>query len=146
MPVDIEYDEGIAEDIIRELGFEVETSLAEMASEAKINAPADTGNLADRIYSGAEVSGNQIRGKLWTDSGYAAPVEFGSGLWGPKSDYIYPKKAKMLAWRTKSGEWVRAKRVKGQPPQPFLKPAIDKTIPKMLKRFKNIVKRVGLDA
>lgn len=146
MPVDIEYDEGIAEDIMRELGIEVEVSMAEMVNEARKNAPNVKGILADSISSGAEVSGNQIRGKLWTYSGYAAPVEFGSGLWGPKSDYIYPKKAKMLAWRTKSGEWVRAKRVKGQPPQPFLKPAIDKTIPKMLKRFKNIVKRVGLDA
>lgn len=148
MPTKIIFKENMAGDIIRELVFELEAGLAEIVVEAKRNAPVDTGNLKSRIRSGVKITRNKIQGKLWTTGGYGAAVEEGSGLWGPKHDYIYPKKAKVLAWRGKEDDqsnidgWIFAKRVTGSPPRPYLKPAIDRGIPRMLKRFKTIVGRV----
>lgn len=150
MPTEYRFADDIAEEIIREIAVELEVGMSNMETDAKRNAVADTGNLARRIHSGVKVEGNQLIGVLWTTSGYAVPVELGSGLWGPKKDYIYPKTAKVLAWRGKEDDqsnidgWIFAKRVSGHPPQPFMKPAIDKNIPKMMKKFKQIVTRVGL--
>lgn len=140
-----EFADDIAQEIFLEFADEVEKSMHEIRNVAIDNAPTVKGNLAERIHAGAKVLKRGIQGKVWTNSGYAAPVELGSGLWGPKKDYIYPKTKKFLSWiGTKSGKRIFARRVKGHPPQPFLKPAIDQTIPRMLKRMKNIVKRVGL--
>lgn len=143
--VTLRYDDEIADDIIRELGIEVEVGVNAIANAYKQNVPTDTGNLADSIHSGAEVTANEVRGAVWTESdGYAAPVELGSGLWGPKKDYIYPKTKKFLHWRdSKTGAKIFARRVKGHPPQPAFQPAIDETIPKIRKNFEKIVTRVG---
>ena len=43
--------------------------------------------------------------------------EDGTGLWGPKRDYIYPKRARFLRWVSHDGVVHFARRVKGVPPK-----------------------------
>lgn len=68
---------------------------------------------------------------------YAAYIEYGTGIYGPKHKRIVPKNGKFLAWRTgavtlsgasrvKGGKqiagWAFAKSVKGRKATPFLLP------------------------
>lgn len=50
---------------------------------------------------------------------YGTYIEHGTGLFGVRQDYIYPKDKKVLRWLDESGKPVFAKRTKGQPARPF---------------------------
>ncbi len=132
----------VLEDIIRETAITIEVGMEDIVTDAKRNAPAASGDMASKIQSGIKVTRRTIAGMIWAKSP-AAHVEFGTGLWGPKKDYIYPKEKKVLMWRDgKTGAKIFATKVKGQPPQPFMKPALDKGIPKMVKNLKKIRDRI----
>ena len=132
----------VTEAIIRETAITIEVGMEDIVTDAKRNAPAASGKMASGIQSRIKITRRTIAGMIWAKSP-AAYVEFGTGLWGPTKDYIYPKEKKVLMWRDgKSGAKVFAVRVKGQPPQPFLKPALDKGVPKMVKNLKRIKDRI----
>jgi hypothetical protein len=56
-------------------------------------------------------------------AGYYRYLESGTGLYGPKHEYIVPKNAKALHW-TVGGQDVFVKRVKGIRPKKFISAAI----------------------
>jgi hypothetical protein len=55
---------------------------------------------------------------------YAMLVHNGTGLYGPRHDYIYPKRGRFLVFTPKGGGVVFARRVAGMKPNPFLKNAL----------------------
>lgn len=126
----------VGPDIFRKFKRAILIVVSTISREAKRNTSgfSDTGNLAAHIYEGVEGSGSTIDGKVWTQtgglrsgetSGYALYVEIGTGIFGPKRRPIKPVRAKMLAWRDKTGKWIFAKQVRGRPATPFMKPAVD---------------------
>jgi hypothetical protein len=54
---------------------------------------------------------------------YAIFVHNGTGLYGPKHDFIHPNHAKFLRFEV-AGDFVFAKKVRGMPPNPFLLDAL----------------------
>lgn len=82
-------------------------------TRSKQEAPVDTSNLRRNIKYEVETDGSQA--KVFTDPSvkYAIYQEEGTGIYGPRRAYIYPRKAKFLAWKSKTGEMVFARKVKG---------------------------------
>ena len=137
--VKIRFRRDVAAEVLKAVFLEIDHGISNIKSDAAQNAPADKGNMASRIETRVKLKGNSIEGSLWTFSGYAAHVEFGTGLWGPTKSVIVPKNSKFLVWTSRqSGQTVFARQVVGQPPQPFLKPAIDANVKKIRKAIMNI--------
>ncbi len=100
----------------------------------KKEAPVGTGYLRRSIifkYQPISVS-------IWPNAKYAKYIESGTGLFGPRHDYIRPVRAKVLAFKVK-GRWVFAKKVKGQKANKFVErtagkaePVVNTIIDKML--------------
>jgi hypothetical protein len=82
-------------------------------TRSKQEAPVDTSNLRRNIKYEVETSGNQA--KVFVDPAvkYGLYQEEGTGIYGSRHAYIYPKRAKFLAWKAKTGEMVFARKVKG---------------------------------
>jgi len=82
-------------------------------TRSKQEALVDTNNLRRNIKYQVETDGSQA--KVYTDPSvkYARFQEEGTGIYGYKRAYIYPKRAKYLAWKSKTGKMVFAKKVKG---------------------------------
>ena len=93
---------------------------------AKENCPVDSGQLRNSITS--NVSGE--KGEVGTNVEYAPYVEYGTGVFNP---------GRLTPWsyQDASGEWHTTT---GQPPQPFLVPALDSNRDKILNIFKEKVK------
>lgn len=58
---------------------------------------------------------NRVDVRMFSNVKHAFFQENGTGLWGPRQDYIYPRQAPRLRWKTPGGQWVSARRVKGVP-------------------------------
>lgn len=108
--------------------------------QAKALAPADTGLLRGSIHMQVKDTGKAIEGRVYTNTEYAAFVEFGTGITG-NGTYPYQVKGLSLEYRNKGwayydedkGEWVYTK---GQKAQPYMYPALkqnEKTIKQILK-------------
>jgi HK97 gp10 family phage protein len=82
-------------------------------TKSKQEAPVDTNNLRRNIKYQVETDGSQA--KVFTDPSvkYALYQEQGTGIYGPNHSYIYPRKAKFLAWKSKTGKMIFARKVKG---------------------------------
>jgi hypothetical protein len=116
--------------------------------EAKHLVPRKAGFLDASIRRGAlDESHALILAGGRRDVGYAAYIEFGTGIYGPRHRKIVPVHAKMLAWQTgvggaggpelrlsgnrrtkggqKLGGWAFAKSVKGRPATPYLRPGAE---------------------
>lgn len=93
-----------------------------------------TGNLGRSIRPGAR---NTREAFVHAGANYAAHVEKGTGIYGPRKAPIRPRRANVLAWRTgdtrltgrsrvsggrETAGWAFAKSVKGRPATPFLVP------------------------
>lgn len=110
--------------VLRELEFQARLHVA--------TGPYTMGNLAHSIRShGPFIEANgRVTGSVGSDLAYAASVEAGSGLWGPKhAKYpIYPVRKKMLRfyWR-KVGKVVVLPKVShpGQRGKGYLKRAAE---------------------
>lgn len=74
-------------------------------------APISTGTLRKSILT--DVSSNGEEGRIYSDLDYALYQEEGTGIYGPRKSPITPKKARYLRFKTKSGEIVYTKKVKG---------------------------------
>lgn len=93
-------------------------------SEAKKLAPVRTGNLRRTIRVGSVTakSASVIAGGT-KGVGYAYYVETGTGIYG-SGDYIRPKRARMLSWKTRGGGRVFARKVRGRKATPYLVPGV----------------------
>lgn len=108
--------------------------------QAKALAPADTGLLRESIHMQVKDTGKAIEGRVYTNTEYAAYVEFGTGIKG-NGTYPYQVEGLNLEYRNKGwayydedkGEWIYTK---GQKAQPYMYPALkqnEKAIKKILK-------------
>jgi HK97 gp10 family phage protein len=99
-----------------------------ITNKAVDKAPRRTGTLKRSIHSEVSTLGS-FTGKIIQDSGvakYGVFVEFGTGLYGPKGDLIYPNKAKVLAWK-QGGQQFFARYTKGMKAQPYMRPAFEES-------------------
>ena len=81
-------------------------------------APARTGSLA-RSIKVVKANAKKLLALVGTNLFYAPYQEFGTGIFVGKG-YIYPKRAKVLRFKTRGGKWVFARRVKGTPPKKYM--------------------------
>ena len=90
----------------------IDKSLVMLQANAKFNAPVDSGLLRRSInVRPAQRHGSTIEGSVGTLLRYAIPQEVGTGIYAGNG-YIYPKRAKVLAWK-RGGKWHFARRVRG---------------------------------
>ncbi len=94
----------------------------------------------------------QVRGRVVGDGieisfpSYAAYLEFGTGVYGPKKSRIYPKTKKALAWGKNLGGGKKEfvfKSVAGMMPSPFIRPVlhtqfVDIVVNAFNEAFKNV--------
>ena len=74
--------------------------------------------------------------EIGTNVYYAPYVEYGTGLFGPAGQRIYPRHSKALHWVDRDGEHF-AKSVKGMKPRPFMHPALTQNRTKIIEIFRN---------
>ena len=108
--------------------------------QAKALAPADTGLLRESIHMQVKDTGKAVEGRVYTNTEYAAYVEFGTGIKG-NGTYPYQVEGLSLEYKDKGwayfdedkGEWIYTK---GQKAQPYMYPALkqnEKAIKQILK-------------
>jgi hypothetical protein len=115
---------------------------SDTALEAKRLVPRKTTTLARSIKPGYLTDTEAL---VKATAAYAAYVEIGTGIYGPKRKPIVPRNANVLAWRTgkvtlagksrvKGGKelagWAFARSVKGRPATPYLVPGAKKAVEK----------------
>lgn len=150
----------------------MEKSVDLVKETAELNAPENTGTLKTSFQTNIKEDLNKITGEVFTDSPYAAYVEFGTGPRGAESDksdvspnvhpvyknkgWIIPadamsvaeaEKYHLLVIRKKDGT-VIGYATRGQAAQPFLYPALrdnEKEIREIFKEefLKDIKKKAG---
>lgn len=113
-------------------------------AQAKLNAPADTGNLRGSIHQEVKVRGQEVVGRVFTNVNYASYVEFGTGS---KGSGTYPYKVKGLNLSYRNTPWVYTPdggetfyRTEGQVAQPYMYPAFKKNEKRIREMFKTEVK------
>jgi len=84
----------------------------------------NTGKLASDIKARPTVVGINPAIDIGTSLYYARWVHDGTGIYGPRGGYIYPRRARMLSWVDKGGSRRFAKRVRGMEPNHFLRDAL----------------------
>ena len=93
-------------------------------SKAKQEAPRKTSTLARSITYNVEKSGGDWQSRVGSNVEYAPHQEYGTGIYG-KGSRIVPKRAKMLAWKGKTGKMIFARSVKGTKGKKFMQKGID---------------------
>lgn len=101
----------------------------------KIEAPVGTGKLRREI----EFVYKPISAMVYPKMDYAVYVNFGTGLFGPKNSLIYPKKAKLLRWKS-GGKYVYARYTRGMKANPFVNRTVGKAEPRINSVVNNILK------
>lgn len=95
---------------------------------AKQLAPIDTGDLRRSISSRIEEGGNEVVGIIYTPLEYAPYVEYGTGLFAENGGRDTP-----WHYQDAEGNWHTTS---GQKPQPYLRPALDRSREEIVKIFK----------
>ncbi len=98
--------------------------------KAKENSPIDKGMLRGSIQSRVEGEGQEMVGIVGTNVEYAKWQEFGTGTYAGRG-YITPKRARMLAWQDKSGQWIFARAVRGVPAKKYMLSGLEEVKAKM---------------
>lgn len=122
-------------------GILLKLQIDTVAEAKRLTVPIrKTGNLGRSIRPGFLSASKAF---VNAEASYAAYVEKGTGIYGPKHRPIVPKTKKVLAWRTgsvtlsgrsrvKGGQetagWAFARSVKGRKPTPFLEPGARKAV------------------
>ena len=112
-------------------------------AEAKLLCPVDTTDLRESIEIKTEIRNNTVTGIVYTNSGHAPYVEFGSGKVGQDTP-VADKYPGQLAY--KQDKWlvnipdVGLRYIAGQPAQPFLYPALKNNKDKIVDEIKNDLK------
>lgn len=102
---------------MNDLGEGMKKSCALVERSAKQKVPVDTGELRRSITSKVESNGQEITGTIYTPLEYAPYIEYGTGLFATKGGRPTP-----WSYKDDKGEWHTTS---GQPPQPFLRPALN---------------------
>lgn len=84
----------------------------------------DTGRLRSSITTQLISVSGKPAVRVGTNVIYAIFVHDGTGIYGPKGAYIYPKRKKYMSWKSKGGKRVFAVKTKGMKPNPFLADAV----------------------
>lgn len=84
---------------------------------AKEKVPVQTGELRRSITSKVENNGLEVTGTIYTPLEYAPYIEYGTGLFAEKGGRPTP-----WYYQDDKGEWHTTS---GQPPQPYMRPALD---------------------
>lgn len=120
--------------LLKLLGMDVVSTIQKSfrGSPSKPGRPpgVKTGNLRSNIQM--KITGNKLSIGIGSRAKYGFYLESGTGLYGPRRSYIYPKRAKALVFRI-GAKLIFAKRVKGIKPRPFLNPAFEKVRKKWIK-------------
>lgn len=123
---------GVAKDMFRR-GLRVETKAKQLlGSDPK---RVDTGRLRASINTQAYTVNGKPVVAVGTDVEYATYVHEGTGLYGPRAQYIVPVNKQVLRWKTRgrgqaarrkagTGGYTFAMRSAGMRPNPFLKNAL----------------------
>lgn len=106
---------------------------------ARRDCPVDEGRLRSSLTIEYSMQGQNPVARIGSNLPYAIFVHEGTGLFGPRGAYIYPRKATLLRWPVKNNagggarrrfkggkqdQWAFAKRVAGSPGRPFLRNAL----------------------
>jgi HK97 gp10 family phage protein len=114
------------------------------SSQSKQKAPRGTGNLSRNIKYEVANDGSQAR--VYNELEYAAYQEEGTGIYGKYKTPVVPRRAKYLRFKSKTGQIVYAKSVRGVKPTWFMrqgKEFLDKNWNKVKETLYNeIVKRI----
>jgi bacteriophage HK97-gp10 putative tail-component len=90
----------------------------------------DTGRLRASITYELSLAGRRWRARIGTNVEYARYVHDGTGLYGPRHQYIVPRNRKVLRWvsrgagKSGKGGYTYAMRSSGFPGNPFLRNAL----------------------
>lgn len=114
---------GVARELLKR-GYKVQARAKLLVSGAGAGHPkrVRTGVLRSSILVQLRAIPS-LRVRIGTNVPYAGFVHDGTGLYGPRKHKIYPKKAKVLRWRT-NGKTFYARSVKGMRKNQFLKAAL----------------------
>lgn len=124
-------------------------------AEAKLRAPANTGELRSKIKTRSKMDGNKAVGEIFVASEYGVYVEFGTGPKGaanhagtsPKISvsyrstpwYVHESQIDIGPYHfAKRGEFYK---IYGQAAQPYLYPALKDNEKRVTKNIDNYVKR-----
>lgn len=102
---------------IDELSNGMKKSCALIERSAKEKVPVQTGELRRSITSKVENNGLEVTGTVYTPLEYAPYIEYGTGLFAEKGGRPTP-----WSYQDDKGEWHTTS---GQPPQPYMRPALD---------------------
>lgn len=104
--------------------------------EARNRAPVDTGSLRSSITSQWKPDRRflgdgfvQIGPNVKSPEGapYDVYQEFGTGIHGPRRQRIKPRRAKLLKFRTKDGNFISTKSVAGVPAVEYMQKGLEAT-------------------
>lgn len=122
----------VAKDLIKR-GARVE-SRAKRNLSGGVSGPRriNTGHLRSSIKSQLIVRPEGLGIRVGTSVYYARWVHDGTGIYGPRHALIFPRRGKVLVWRSriygaKKGKWagkVVVRSTKGMKPNPFLQDAL----------------------
>ena len=115
----------------------VNKALLIVEAEAKALVPVNLGNLRDSIHPEIKINGESIIGRIYTQTSYAAYVEFGTGI---KGNGTYPYMIDGLSLEYRNTPWSYEPEgggdriwTAGQVAQSFMYPALKNNEKKILK-------------
>lgn len=154
--IDIDVGKLNIDPVINKLGIDAfKNSILFVYDNARLLAPANSGNLRDNIFWDIEANGNEVVGYVFTDVEYAQFVEFGTGQkgqahhegvnpdipityrmtpWWIHESMVDPQYVSMYHWFYIDTEDGRFYRINGMPAQPYMYPA--------LKNYEDQVKKI----
>ncbi|MFJ9719883.1 HK97 gp10 family phage protein [Streptomyces sp. NPDC101213] len=86
--------------------------------------PKRSGRTSRSFRSEVKVEGDKVVGRVWSDDPVVEWLEKGTGIYGPRGQRIYPRRAKVLRWED-GGRVFFAPSIKGMRPQPFMRRALE---------------------
>ena len=123
---------GLAKDLLKR-GLKVESKAKQnLGGGASYPRRIDTGRLRASIRTVMLIVDGYPAVRVGTGLAYARFIHDGTGLYGPRGQYIVPVNKSVLRWKLKGpvkgklgkGGYVYAKRSAGIKPNPFLKNAL----------------------
>lgn len=111
----------------------------QVLQRARVLCPVDQGQLRASLLMEMDTENGQPVARVGTNVTYALFVHEGTGIYGPRRTPIRPVRARFLRWPIKNNtgsgrrryrggateRYAYAKQVKGSPPRPFLRKALE---------------------
>ena len=117
---------GVVKDLVKR-GLKVETRAKQNLNGGQSGPKrVDTGRLRASIITQVINEGGRQYVTVGTNVFYAIFVHRGTGLYGPRHQYIVPRRHKYMRFRTRTsrGRYVYARRTQGMRPNHFLHDAL----------------------